>query len=422
MKLFSHNDLDGKSCGIVAMLAIGEENVETFYCSHENINRRVADYIQLEQHKNTPVYITDIAVNDEVARQLEEEFEDGRKIQLIDHHVTADHFNGYEWGFVEAKKEDGKLTSATSLLYEHFIEKGLLKDGGALKEFVELVRQYDTWEWFENENEDAKRLNDLFFLLPQGQFEKDMIERLKSEEHFRFSQTEETILQLEEDSRKAYIKKKQRQMAETWDSVYETGSEPYRIGIVHAESHHSELGNELNRENPHLDLIVILNIGGKRAGFRTIYDHVDVSKYAAQFGGGGHPKASGCTLTSEGFQRFVLPAFEIPPRRPDAHDNEQNVKENEKGTIFINHKKESTIVFRDSDQQWKLIHHHQAASETFSDFQSAENYVKRQYSSWLLNDDKAVEYLSNRLHIPFEETSANYSEMLDRFRSHLNKA
>lgn len=195
------------------------------------------------------------------------------------------------------------------------------------------------WEWFENENEDAKRLNDLFFLLPQGQFEKDMIERLKSEEHFRFSQTEETILQLEEDSRKAYIKKKQRQMAETWDSVYETGSEPYRIGIVHAESHHSELGNELNRENPHLDLIVILNIGGKRAGFRTIYDHVDVSKYAAQFGGGGHPKASGCTLTSEGFQRFVLPAFEIPPRRPDAHDNEQNVKENEKGTIFINHKK-----------------------------------------------------------------------------------
>ncbi|MCQ6265297.1 oligoribonuclease [Fictibacillus sp. WQ 8-8] len=417
MKLFSHNDLDGKSCGIVAMLALGEENVETFYCSHDNINRRVSDFLLDPEQEKKPVYITDIAVNDELAGKLQSRYESGREVQLIDHHVTADHLNKFEWGLVQTKQEDGKLTSATSLLYEHYIKKGLLKDQGALKEFVELVRQYDTWEWFENENENAKRLNDLFFLLPPGEFEKNMLERLKTEEHFHFSETEETILQLEEDSRKAYIKKKQRQMAETWDTVYKTGGEPYRIGIVHAESHHSELGNELNRENPHLDLIVILNIGGKRAGFRTIYDHVDVSKYAAQFGGGGHPKASGCTLTPEGFQRFVLPAFEIPPRRRDAHDNEWNVRENVYGTLFINYNREITNLFQTSDKQWKLIHNSLPVPKSFEEFQSAENYLKRQYNSWLMPDEKYIDYISSSLGISQDKVTSDYKEIMDKHRS-----
>lgn len=417
MKLFSHNDLDGKSCGIVAMLALGEENVETFYCSHENINRRVADFINDPEQEHRSVYITDIAVNEENAAKLQKQFENGRDIQLIDHHVTADHFNEYKWGLVQTKQEDGKLTSATSMLYEHFVAKGMLQDRGALKEYVELVRQYDTWEWFANENENAKRLNDLFFLLPPGEFEKNMMERLKTEEHFAFSETEETILQLEEDSRKAYIKKKQRQMTETWDKVYDTGGEPYRIGIVHAESHHSELGNELNRENPHLDLIVILNIGGKRAGFRTIYDHVDVSKYAAQFGGGGHPKASGCTLTQEGFQRFVIPAFEILSRRRDADDNEWNVRENVYGTLFINHKKEVTTLFPTEDGQWKVTHNRVPGSKIFTDFTSGEHFIKRQYNSWLMNDEKYLEFLSVNLGVALEEIPSQYKEMMEKNKS-----
>ncbi|EIT86358.1 hypothetical protein A374_05321 [Fictibacillus macauensis ZFHKF-1] len=412
MKLFSHNDLDGKSCGIVAMLALGEEQVETFYCSHENINRRVADFISDETHKKRTVYITDIAVNDEVASELQSQFEEGRDVQLIDHHVTAKHFNDYQWGWVTSEQPDGKLTSATSMLYQHFVEKGLLKDEGALKEYVELVRQYDTWEWFANENEQAKRLNDLFYLLPPGEFEKNMMERLKTEAHFSFTDTEETILALEEESKKAYISKKQRQMVEVWDHEYETGKERYRIGIVHAESHHSELGNELNRENPHLDLIVILNIGGKRAGFRTIYDEVDVSKYAAQFGGGGHPKASGCTMSPAAFQRFVVPAFENQPRKRDARDNEYNLKENEAGTYYSNHVREKIFIYRADDASWSIHYQGKTLHETFATYHLAENYCKRHYNCWLMNDEKYLDFLASSLHLSAEEIQDNYHSIM----------
>lgn len=68
-------------------------------------------------------------------------------MQLLDHHKTALHFNDYDWGKVIVEQEDGKLASATSLLYEYLADNGYLEEKPAISEFVELVRQYDTWEW-----------------------------------------------------------------------------------------------------------------------------------------------------------------------------------------------------------------------------------------------------------------------------------
>ncbi|MFC7373185.1 DHH family phosphoesterase [Fictibacillus iocasae] len=386
IQLFSHNDLDGKSCGLLIKLAYGEKVMLT-YCTHENINPLVEQFLDDPRQKKNEVYITDIAVKDELAARLDERYQNGGKVHLIDHHATAMHFNAYEWGSVVPRYEDGRLTAATSLLYDHLVQKGLLKDGGALKEYVELVRLYDTWEWFGN-NETAKRLNDLFFLLPQDKFEEQMLPRLEGD-HFSFSETEETILNMEEDNRKAYINKKQKQMVEIWDTFTdkEGHKHDYKIGIVHAEQHQSELGNELNRENPHLDLIVILNAGNKRIGYRTIHEHVDVSQYAKQFNGGGHPKASGSTMTPDAFEKFVIPAFKEQPRRPDVHNNEENVKENPKGTRYVNHQREVTTVYLE-DSKWKLEHKNNIVeNKEFADFTEAENYVKRHYNSWLIKDD-----------------------------------
>ncbi|WP_252504231.1 hypothetical protein [Sporosarcina sp. Marseille-Q4943] len=72
------------------------------------------------------------------------------------------------------------------------------------------------------------------------------------------------------------------------------------------------------KEYTHRDYITILNIGGKRVVFRTIHDHVDVSEVAGQYGSGGHAKASGCSLSKEAFQTFVLDTFHLEPIREDA--------------------------------------------------------------------------------------------------------
>lgn len=84
-------------------------------------------------------------------------------MQLLDHHQTALHLNQYEWGKVVLEDEQGLLTSATSLFYQYLVMHGLLEKTDVLTEFVELVRQYDTWEWERNGNYQAQRLNALFF-------------------------------------------------------------------------------------------------------------------------------------------------------------------------------------------------------------------------------------------------------------------
>ncbi len=387
--LFSHNDLDGKSCGYLAQLAFGD-NCKISYCSHGTINDRVEMLLDNPKERKTEIIITDIAVNEELMMRLDERSNAGGKVKLIDHHATALHFNGFDWGHVQVRYDDDRLTCATSLFYEYLIENNKLKPTGALNEYVELVRLYDTWEWFDKKVE-AKRLNDLFFILPPDKFEDQIMDRLKGDS-FQFSETETTILDLEEENIADYIKKKQRQMVEIWDtwSLGEGSEEKtYKIGILHAERYHSELGNEINRENPHLDLIVILNISNKRIGLRTIHDEVDCSIYAKQYGGGGHPKASGGNMTSEAFEKFVVAAFHEQPRRIDAPKNEHNVKENPDGSLYVNNHREVSKIYSEDNQTWVITHKTHPVEETFESYQDAENYVKRHFEGWLMRDDEA---------------------------------
>src|SRR5690625_5402695 len=155
--------------------------------------------------------------------------------------------------------------SATSLFYEYLITHQHLQRTYAISAFVELVRQYDTWEWEKNDNQKAKRLNSLFYLVSIEEFEEKMIQRLRANDDFHVDDFEKKILDMEDSKIERYIRRKRRQLIQT--KVNE-----HFAGVVHAESYHSELGNELGKEYPHLDYIVILNMGGKRAGFRTIQD------------------------------------------------------------------------------------------------------------------------------------------------------
>ena len=44
VRLFSHSDLDGIGCGILAKLAFGKDNVEISYCDYDNIDSTVKEY------------------------------------------------------------------------------------------------------------------------------------------------------------------------------------------------------------------------------------------------------------------------------------------------------------------------------------------------------------------------------------------
>lgn len=383
-KLLSHNDLDGVGCGILAKLAFGSE-IKVRYNSIAALNREVEWFFENED-KDTFLFITDLSVNEENEKRLEQFFQTGGKIQLIDHHKTALHYNDYDWAKVVVEYVDGSPASATSLFYEYLIAQGHLQPSEALNEFVELIRQYDTWEWEKNNNSQAQRLNALFFLLSIEEFEEKMLHRLKTEAHFYFDDFEKKILQMEEGKIERYIRRKRRELLQA--KIKE-----HYVGVVYAESYHSELGNELGKENAHLDYIAILNVGSKKVSFRTIHDDIDVSEVAARFGGGGHAKASGSPMNDEAYKHYVANTFQLEPLHEDAKHNRYNLKENSFGTLYQNKEGTPFLLKQENAQEWIIEKNRFQLEPTFASFSEGEKFLKRTEAAWLVTDDRFVTYL-----------------------------
>jgi len=383
-KLLSHTDLDGVGCGVLAKLAFGDR-IKIRYNSIASLNREVEWFLENEE-RNTHLFITDLSVNEENEKRLEEFYQTGGKVQLLDHHKTALHFNEYEWGHVVVEDNEGSLASGTSLFYEYLIENELIQTSNAVDEFVELVRQYDTWEWEKNNNQEAHRLNALFFLISIDEFEEKMVNRLQNSDHFFFDEFEQKILDMEEDKVERYIRRKRRELVQT-------SIDDYLAGIVYAESYHSELGNELGKEYPHLDYIAMLNMGGKRISLRTIHDHVDVSEVAGHYGGGGHSKAAGCSLTNEAYNQFVTDTFHLDPVREDARRNRYNLKESSSGSLYETQNDDMFLVSLQNEDEWIIENSKGLSIHTFKSFKEAEIFLKRNYAAWLVRDDIFVKYL-----------------------------
>ena len=405
VKLFTDIDLDGLGCGLIAKLAYGDK-ANVYYCSYRNLNQRVEMAITHQGNQQEEIFITDLAVNESVEKKLEERYRQGKPVQMIDHHVTALHFNEYKWGRVLPEYEDGKKTCATSLFYDYLIEHNKMERNQALEEFIELVRQYDTWEWDENNNLTAKRLNDLFYILNREHFEEEMLKRLtENQESFSLTETENMILDIEEQKINRYIHSKSRQTIQTFLN-------DYCIGIVHAEQYLSELGNALNNIYPHLDMIVLLNVSGKKMGFRTIHDEVNVAEFAQKYGGGGHPKASGAELSKEAFETFVVEVFGLNPLKPDTDRNEFNVKESTIGTSYQNHNGEISYIVPTGDGKFYIIHKGEREAPMYSSFPEAERSLKRTHASWLRFDQEYLKQLSSFLHLSIDDLKAEYHEII----------
>ncbi|MCY7753485.1 oligoribonuclease [Bacillus haynesii] len=389
--LYSHNDLDGVGCGILAKVAFGER-VEVRYNSVTGLDMQVGRFLERTKGKEKQhegLFITDLSVHQENEEKLNQYAEAGGKVKLIDHHKTALHLNERPWGMVKVQYEDGRLASATSLFYEYLINKGHIRETKAMDQFVELIRLYDTWEWEQTGALEAKRLNDLFFMVSIDEFEEKMVRRLKESDAFSFDEFEEKILDMEEEKIERYIRRKRREIVQTFINAH-------CVGIVHAESYHSEVGNELGKTYPHLDYIAILNMGGKKVSLRTIHDETDVSEIAGTFGGGGHAKAAGCPLTDEAFKLYVTEPFPLEPLRADAFKNVYNIKESDYGSLYINRDEDQFFLFP-GEHGWNIQLNGVTQHETFTSFEEAERFIKRNYAAWLARDEAFVQYLMQQV-------------------------
>lgn len=303
IKLFTHVDLDGVGCAILARHVFGD-NVDVEYCDYNEINDKVGEFIHSESHDYDMIFITDISVNENVAKEIESYISD--KTVLIDHHPTAKWLNKYKWANVEEFEisinpdEEYVKASGTSLFYD-YLWRNYELNNELLFELAEKIRRYDTWEWATKYNDiHAKQLNDLLYIVGKNNF----VNRFVNNPSIELWDNEKFLLNIEQDRIKNYIKNKAEELRRANILNYKTG-------VVFAEQYHSELGNVLAKQNPDLDFIVIINMASNKVSYRGIKDDIDLGKDVAKiFGGGGHPKAAGSQFDEKLVDELINKIFD----------------------------------------------------------------------------------------------------------------
>lgn len=315
IKLFTHTDLDGIGCAILAYLAFGRENVDIEYCDYSNVNDKVGDFfVKGSPVEYNAVFITDISINNELAIYITNEASEPR-VHLFDHHATALGLNKYDWCEVSVMNDTlGIKTSGTELFYNYLIQPEQFERLSVdvicnIDEFVNIVRDYDTWRWKELGKEGiiCKQVNDLFYIYGREKFIDWALGQILTLKLYKgisafpiYSEKDMALLDQKQKDIDIYIEEKNKQLYHRVDEVGHT------YGVVFAERYFSELGNRLCELNPDLAYIAMIDISSGTVSYRTIRDDIDVGgEIAHAYGGGGHPKAAGSTFDKDRIQHTV---------------------------------------------------------------------------------------------------------------------
>lgn len=316
--VFTHDDLDGVSCGLLAQHWFGLDDVKVTHCTNNNVNELIQKALRtFAHHDDYPprIFITDINVNEEVAEQLAA-LSQTVPIHLIDHHPSAEWMNKYDFAHVDVEQNlvvpqmhvasVRRLASGTSLLMaflsENFNDYTELDETNQehLNRFAETVRRWDTWDWKRLGVEKPWELNTLLSSLGMSAFRQ----RFRQDLLLDWSATEQTLVDNQRKSVERVVGKMER-------SKQQTTIGGYTAYVVFAHEHLSEALNMFHEKNTDVDVVASINVMSGAFSFRTIYDHVDCSAIAKAYGGGGHVKASGAPIPEETRARMAEIALTV---------------------------------------------------------------------------------------------------------------
>lgn len=313
VKHFTHTDLDGVGCAVISRAIYGD-NVHVSYCEYHDINEKVERFFDSGKAEDySMILITDISINERVAAKVDEYFktEPGLEIALLDHHDTADWMNDFAWAYVsssEYSEEEGRTikTSGTSLLADFFLDIGEFEVPVGVSAFAEVVRRYDTWEWYNVYDEDEpKKLNDLMSIRGKEQFIQSILSGINVTPPVLFNNESTLLLNQRAKEITNYIDKKDKELRKIVIGTDEEGNDRL-AGFLFAEDHLSILGNEICLRNTDIEFVMMLHMGRGSISFRTIRDDLDLGALSkACYGGGGHPKAAGGSIPDAAKEAFI---------------------------------------------------------------------------------------------------------------------
>ena len=309
-KLFTHTDLDGIGCAVLAKIVFGD-NVDISYCNYDDINEKVNEFYYFNGGYEKECHITDISISDDLAQIIDD---NSANIMLLDHHGTATYLNKYPWcDVVEIDPITQIKTCGTEMYYKALVSVNILQKTDILDHFVELVRDYDTWRWptLGENGIKSKQLNDLLYIYGRDIFVEKFTIVLKYSSTLTFDDIDNALLVNRQRDIDAYIETKNKQLHVKKITI---DSALWTCGVVFAERFFSELGNRLSEMHPELDFIVMVGMDGK-ISYRTTKNHIDLGKDIAKvFGGGGHPQAAGSYFKTDLVSKLVDDILTVPKK------------------------------------------------------------------------------------------------------------
>ncbi len=294
--LFTHkNDIDGMGNAILAQLAFSE--VDYVLCGTFELTKSVEKKFENNSiYDYDRIYVTDLCLEDPILSRIAEDEKLNKKIRVFDHHKTfADEkYTKHSFITVKLSNELG-LCCGTSLFYNHLLEEKLLPaDNEAIKEFVELTRQHDTWEWRNiYNNEKSRELSILFDALGTTGYINMMTKKLKNPKTKVFEYDEmETILIM---NRKELIKQKCEYYA---TQVHYKEILGLKAGIIFITyEFRNEIAEYFRENNFDMDFVMMISFDPVVVSYRSVKEGVHVRPVAEYFGGKGHEKAATNPIT-----------------------------------------------------------------------------------------------------------------------------
>ena len=297
--LISHiADNDGVSPIILLKLVINKFDYKLLEIYE--VEDYVNDLIDSGKYKEYDrIYITDLKLTMDLCKKIDNIEELKNKLLVFDHHQSNLFVNDFDFATVIVKNEEGRMECGTSLFYKYLKNKyvGSVLNNNSVSEYVELVRENDTWDYLTENELKAKKLGMLFSLYNRERYIESIFNNLKNNVDELFTKEEDYLLNIEQERMTDYIESKK-------DKVYFGEINNYKVGIVFAENYRSVLGNYLSKYyKDKVDFIIIINFD-HGISYRTIND-VNVGEFAQIYGGGGHQKAAGSYLP-KGMHKKVI--------------------------------------------------------------------------------------------------------------------
>ncbi len=294
--LFTHkNDIDGMGNVILAQLAF--QNVTYELCGTFDLTKAVEGYFENGTiYEYDKIYVTDLCLQDPVLSKVAQDVNLVGKVQVFDHHKTfaKEPYTSHPFITVQLSDEAG-LCCGTSLFYQHLVKEGYLAAADlAIKEFVELTRQHDTWEWRNiYHNEKSRDLSILFDILGHEGYIDIMTRRLREQAmtRFDFTESEKEFIEI----RKQQIAKKCEEYAEKIIYKEVLG---LKAGIVFITyEYRNELGEYFRQNKFDMDFVMMIAFDPGVVTYRSVNPEVSVRIVAEYFGGKGHDKAGTNSIT-----------------------------------------------------------------------------------------------------------------------------